>query len=1062
MRLNEQQDAAVMAPVGDILVSAGAGSGKTKVLVERLLRHLLSGVDVSQVLVLTFTVAAAENMKSRLRARLLEELEIATGEQKEIIIRALSGLEAAHIETLDAYALYLVKKYHDHLGLPRVLQGGADAVLSVVTLQKIDEVFAEHYAAMTNEFSSFLRLMNLKNDEHAKRLIRAILAEVDKLADPHEFWHHAAEDPDEEVLISSYVGLIREKASLLCRAVSAFHAETDPQEAKKNDVMQYFTRLSNVESYDEASSLITSFVLTRAQPGKTAEEKAFNKQMSDLKKTHDKELRSLLVMPTAKELMEQEEKNRASSRFILSLAHEVAERMSAYKARWNLYSFADITHFAVKLMADDDVVAEVKRETKEIFIDEYQDDSDVQEKLISAIASDNSFLVGDVKQSIYRFRNADPRLFMKKHREFSTTDGARVITLAKNYRSRRDVLDGINTIFRLLMSKDAGGVDYDREQELVYGRTDYDKAPSAGKALEIRTHEAKETHDLSSFGLPDEAYEAFVIASDIQEKVTNGFRVFDGKTGTRPARYNDFAILMLTKTRFDLYKTAFDALGVPLSIQRDNDLLDSVELRVITNLVILVASMTDASLRYARGRHALASVLRSFLVRMDDATSSRILLSPDPLTSLSQDSKGAALIASLTRLSALSQDESLLALVEAIYQEFAIPAHLSYLSEPAEADARIKSFLDNVAMLSETGMNLTEFIAYLDKIKEAGLEIPLPAAASVTTDAVRLMSIHKSKGLEFPVVYLSDLKHAFNEDAKKEPIIFSSEIGLAVPYVTDDGLVDSYKKRLINARLHDDDLSEELRKFYVALTRAEEKIIMVTPALDASKSFAKGEAPALSSLRAARSFHEFLSLIAPSLVDMVVPIANPSTIANPGTNATVTAKAGPDHPDAEKTSPFLLKDPLPSLSRPLDREAHHASLPSLSLLRSLALGTRLHLLVEQLDFTRPLSPQVASLPIGEDDRTRLSRFIALPLFSGVKQTVYQEHPYLLGTDRGRIDLLIEREDRVIVIDFKLADLEREAYAGQLARYRAYVMTLRDKPVTTCLYSFATGELKEVA
>ena len=500
----KEQSDAINKDGTNIIVSAGAGSGKTAVLSERVLRKLKEGVNVNELLILTFTKAAAKEMKERIRKKIKKEPSLSS--QLELI-------DSAYITTFDSYSLSVLKKYHYLLNLPKNI-GITDSTLVQIKKEEILDNINEE--KIRNDIKLFE-----KNILKKKEKIEENVKEISFLMDG-----------------KNYTKLLDSLSPLL-----------------------------NSENYRDVK-INLSVSMPRMQK-LSDEEKELKEEIND----GIKELKNICIYESTDEIYKSILSTKKYVECIIDILTLLNDRITQYKIENNMYEFNDVAALSIKILKEFPFAREeIKNSLNEIMIDEYQDTNNVQEEFISLISNNNVYMVGDIKQSIYRFRNANPYIFKNKYDNYKNNNGGIKIDLNKNFRSREEVLNNINDVFRIIMDDEIGGANYKESHEMVFGNLTYNNEGKLNQNNDFEIY----NYEYDSKGLfKKEEIEAFIIANDIKEKINNNYKIFDkDELIIRNAEYNDFVILMDKSSNFDLYKRIFEYLNVPLTIEKYESIIE--------------------------------------------------------------------------------------------------------------------------------------------------------------------------------------------------------------------------------------------------------------------------------------------------------------------------------------------------------------------------------------------------------------------------------------------------------------------------------------------------------
>lgn len=851
---SEQKDA-IEARGGTLLVNAAAGSGKTAVLVERVIQRLLDpvdGCDADRLLVVTFTKAAAAEMRERISSAISERLAARPDDAR--LLRQQMLLPCASICTIDSFCNDLVREHFHLLDLPpdyRILDAGE---LALLRGEAIDTVFEAFYQENDPAFTELLELVRKGRDDaelsdtvcrlydytqaypfpeewiaNARALCRADLPEQenpwmeeirDYLTQSLAFARQTAQGAldtlaMEPALCEKYAPAFESDLRALERIQSALYGEWDALCEAVSSMK--WARLPNApKEYADSPA------------------KAAAKESRDRMKDTVKKMQEALCASTAE--------NREDMACLSPLLNQLfdltlrfGEEFQRLKREKHGADFSDIEHMALSLLVErrggelcrSPLARGLSERYVEILVDEYQDTNEAQDLLFRMLSREgkNLFLVGDVKQSIYRFRQAMPEIFL--HRRDSLPPYANGnyparITLGRNFRSRRGVTGMVNFLFHQLMSKPLGEMEYTQEEALVPAAA-YPESPEPDCEL----------HLLDAGGKGDSsaaAYEARYIAARIQAMLRAGLTVQEGGQA-RPARWRDFCILLRgVKGRAELYVQELARCGVPAWAELSGGFFDTVEIRTMLSLLrILDNPLQDVPLL-----SVLFSPIYGFTP--DEAASLREIRRHTPLyrclvqAAKQGDAKCEALLSQFSFLRRLSAALPAGALLRRIYEETGYPAIVQAMDGAAQRAANLQLLLTYAAKYEAAGYRgLTGFIRFIDRLEEQQAQLSAASAVSESADVVRVMSIHKSKGLEFPVCILANCAGAFNPSGRSQRLLLHAKLGAGLMR-RDAGtlrLFTTLPHTAVRLASERSELSEELRVLYVALTRAREKLLLV-------------------------------------------------------------------------------------------------------------------------------------------------------------------------------------------------------------------------------------------
>lgn len=928
MKFTPEQQRVIELHNSNILVSAAAGSGKTAVLVERIIRMICDGehpADIDRLLIVTFTNAAAAEMRERIAAGITARLEADPG--NEHIQKQSALLHNAQITTIDSFSLFLIRNHFNEIGLDpdfRVADEGEIKLLQQEVLaQLLEDAYAgqfvpeapEQFHACVEYFCPGGRESVL--EQHILNLSRY----AGSFPWPAEWLEERKNDyaaGDMEALVhSDYGQYLTERVNRtvegcleklrevkrLCELPDGPYMYGELTEAE----IEQLERLTSCKDLEEQAAKVPAVTFARlpskkddsVDPAKRELAKAIRNSvkdtLSDLSESYFKTPLELAV--------EQGKACREPLRILLDLVLEFDRRLLAAKQERHLIDFSDMEHYALQILlkrekveesggtgtdrtetkyriVPSDVAMEYRQYFQEILIDEYQDSNLVQEYLLSAISGEeegryNRFMVGDVKQSIYKFRLARPELFLEKYDTYQETGDLCRIDLAKNFRSRVQVVDAVNDVFSRIMSREIGGIAYDDKAALYPGAT-YPAAedPAYGsEALLIRKPEKGEREE-SGIGeqhvegagvLVDydnvRQLEALAIAARIKQ-LKGSLQVMEKSTGElRPVRYSDMVILLRTTSGWDEeFKKILEQQGIPVYITSKTGYFGALEvqellqfLRVLDNprqdiplFGVMqsvfggftqeeIAQIRSGGEGHSRKRMTLYEALKEV------AQSGRTVEEGEEISAgesageeaeLSQ--KADTFLQRIGHYRDLTPFTSIRDLLQRILDDYDYLNYVTALPTGSKRRANVEMLLTKASAFEKTSyFGLFHFIRYMEQLEKYDVDYGEADTLDENADVVRIMSIHKSKGLEFPVVFVSGLSKRFNMQDANQSLIVDMDLGVAVDYVDSVRRIKNktLRRAVLSAKMKEDNLAEELRVLYVALTRAREKLIL-TAVLD--------------------------------------------------------------------------------------------------------------------------------------------------------------------------------------------------------------------------------------
>ncbi len=925
MKFTPEQQRVIELHNSNILVSAAAGSGKTAVLVERIIRMICDGehpADIDRLLIVTFTNAAAAEMRERIAAGITARLEADPG--NEHIQKQSALLHNAQITTIDSFSLFLIRNHFNEIGLDpdfRVADEGEIKLLQQEVLaQLLEDAYAgqfvpeapEQFHACVEYFCPGGRESVL--EQHILNLSRY----AGSFPWPAEWLEERKNDyaaGDMEALVhSDYGQYLTERVNRtvegcleklrevkrLCELPDGPYMYGELTEAE----IEQLERLTSCKDLEEQAAKVPAVTFARlpskkddsVDPAKRELAKAIRNSvkdtLSDLSESYFKTPLELAV--------EQGKACREPLRMLLDLVLEFDRRLLAAKQERHLIDFSDMEHYALQILlkrekveetgsigtdraktkyriVPSDVAMEYRQYFQEILIDEYQDSNLVQEYLLSAISGEeegryNRFMVGDVKQSIYKFRLARPELFLEKYDTYQETGDLCRIDLAKNFRSRIQVVDAVNDVFSRIMSREIGGIAYDDKAALYPGAVyPAQEDPAYGSELLLIRKPEKGEREESGIGeqhaegagvLVDydnvRQLEALAIAARIKQ-LKGSLQVMEKSAGElRPVRYSDMVILLRTTSGWDEeFKKILEQQGIPVYITSKTGYFGALEvqellqfLRVLDNprqdiplFGVMqsvfggftqeeIAQIRSGGEGHSRKRMTLYEALKEV------AQSGRTVEEGEEISAgesageeaeLSQ--KADTFLQRIGHYRDLTPFTSIRDLLQRILDDYDYLNYVTALPTGSKRRANVEMLLTKASAFEKTSyFGLFHFIRYMEQLEKYDVDYGEADTLDENADVVRIMSIHKSKGLEFPVVFVSGLSKRFNMQDANQSLIVDMDLGVAVDYVDSVRRIKNktLRRAVLSAKMKEDNLAEELRVLYVALTRAREKLILTS------------------------------------------------------------------------------------------------------------------------------------------------------------------------------------------------------------------------------------------
>lgn len=1009
------QQKAIDLEGSNIIVSAGAGSGKTAVLSERVIRKLRNGVDVDRLLILTFTKEAAKEMKERIRKKIV----------KEGLKKQLDLLDSAYITTFDSYAYSIVKKYHYELNISKDISIIDSSIINMLKLDIMDEIFNHLYESHNEEFEKLISDFCFKDDKEIKQSIIKISNNLDLLIDKEEFLNTYIDKFYNKdylnSLVKEYNGVLISRLNDIKSSLNNLSIYTTGTYMEK--INEVLLPLLNSTTYLDIknNSLVSLPRLNKASD----EEKKYKEEISDIIKN----INNLTIYDNEEAMIEEILVTKDYVSIIIDIIKELDKKVFDFKKSKDNYEFIDIAKMAIQVVKNNsEILNELKYYYNEIMLDEYQDTNDLQEEFVNLIANDNVYMVGDIKQSIYRFRNANPIIFKDKYVNYGKGNGGKKIDLLKNFRSRDEVLKDINLIFDRIMDLNIGGAEYKQSHRMVFGNNAY-QDNKQNNYLEIYNYEISKKYS-------KEEIEIFTVARDIKEKVDNHYQVLDKETNElRDIKYSDICIIMDRNSAFDKYKKIFEYLNLPLVLYRDEVLTSEVDINILKNVINLIVKIKNREYD-KQFRYYFTSVARSYLCEIPD---NEILTIFKDKSFYSHE-----LFKKCQNISESLDNITSLELLNLIIDSFNIYEKNILVGGIEAANIRL-DYLKNIANnLTNIGYSPYKFLEYLNNMIDNNIEIKYSLNTSVG-DNIKIMNIHKSKGLEFPLCYFTGFYKTFNIRDLTDKFIYDNKYGIITP-VNIDGIKSTIIKTLTRELYLHEEISEKIRLFYVALTRAREKMIIVSP-------LSEEQIELDDTIRLKyRSFLDMMNSIKKDLTNKIV-------------NINIDELNITDEYNKIKTVNYLdyindTKDKIENREINIENdiiEEKRFSKSSKELItkdniNNMKLGTKIHYILETTDFLNPNYEIIEDKYVGY-----IKAFLDNKLVSDIdKAKIYKEYEFIYNKDNeslhGIIDLMLEYSDHIDIIDYKLKHVSDDAYLRQLKGYQEYIYNLTNKKTDIYLYS----------
>ncbi len=895
-----EQNLAINEKESNILVAAAAGSGKTAVLVERIINKVINEkIDIDKILVVTFTNAAASEMRERILDAIYKRLE--DEPENAHLQRQINLLNKASISTIHAFCLDVIRNNFFEIDTSANFRVGDTTEVELIKQEVLEDLFEQKYEEENEEFLNLVETYtNYRNDDKLKEIVLDIYKFIQSTPFPESWIKEKVKkfnysiDTDfattewGKIILKELFSQIEEcilKLEKIHKETGKF-IELDKYTTVLNQDIQNLKSLIDENlSWDKIYYLINDFTWQKWPIDKkvTIDLKNEAKEIRDAVKKQFVKIVSKVMIYNSKEANEDINNMYKTLQSLSNLVLEFTEKFKQSKREKNIIDFNDIEHMTLEILVNKDNLTEKTKVAKdymekfeEIDIDEYQDSNLVQEYILNSISRGNNiFMVGDVKQSIYRFRQARPELFLEKYDKYkleerNETSGEK-IQLFKNFRSRKNILDITNNIFKNIMSKDIGEIEYTENEYLNYGASypeinekseiyvinlkepEEDELSLVSKESINVVSERKTDYKESTENAEDEetleeriediVLEAKFVASKVKELLDSGMEVYDKKQGQRKISYRDIAILLRsTSTAAPIYEKELSELSLPVFSDSSSTYLESIEIETMMSLLKIIDNpMQDIP---------LVTVLRSTIGNFTDNDLIEIRLADKKCsfyesmlksrTKVDDEIKEkiSKLLESLEKWRKESEYLSLDELIWQIYLDTGYYHFVSLMPNGNVRQANLKILFEKAREFENTNFNgLFNFINFMDRLKGSGGDLSSAKLIGENEDVIRIMSIHKSKGLEFPVVFLCNTGKKFNMKDLNENIILHQDLGIGPKYINSEKRIEynTLAKEALKIKAQKEIVSEEERVLYVGLTRAKEKLIITGISKDIKK-----------------------------------------------------------------------------------------------------------------------------------------------------------------------------------------------------------------------------------
>ncbi|WP_240841533.1 helicase-exonuclease AddAB subunit AddA [Acidaminobacter sp. JC074] len=844
------QNEAIISRGSNLLVSAAAGSGKTAVLVERIIQLIIkSGASIDQMLIVTFTNAAASEMRERIVSALYEAME---SSDSPFLREQVNKIQRASIMTLHSFCIGVVRNNAHFIDVDPGFKVGDTVELGIMASDVMDMILEDAYEEASEDFINFVEAYSEnRQDKKVASLIHSTYQFIQSQPEPIKWLKETVDKLDEPDL---YLDILRVNISFdldasleILESAATLTSEPDGpleyDEMIQSDISHVLMLKEGLNDLDSFVDSVRSISHMRLKSIKKDRKEEIDPHLIDEVKSLRKQYKDILDQigdlfkyKSVSEYIEDIKLVKPFMETLCSLVESYSDRFMLEKSEKNYVDFNDLEHLALKALDNDQVSDYYRKKFSHIFLDEYQDSNLVQETLIKKIKrEDNVFLVGDVKQSIYKFRLADPSLFLEKYHAYSKESDAldRRIDLKKNFRSRKDVLEGINFLFESLMSESFGEMVYDDDAKLYTG-IDFGDIEDA--SVEFRIIEGKYSGDPLLEELSAAEVEAKAISRQIKDLI--GKQSYNRKKNEYfDIKYSDIVILMRAVSSWaPVFNDVFMKEGIPLFADFQGGYFDAIEIKMFVDFLRLMDNPYQDM--------PLLTVLRSPIFDFTTEELIKIRISkPDgfyysALFDYEEDDEIKAKIDDMkSTIEDYQSKAKYMKLDEIIWKIMIDTGYYQYVGAMPGGKARqgnLRLLVDRAEQMDSSHVSLYQFIQTVDKMHKNSADMGTAKIIGESENVVRIMSIHKSKGLEFPVVILAGCGKKFNLRDAYQEVLLHKKLGIGPKYIDAVHRVafDTLPKKLIKRQIRMESLAEEMRVLYVALTRAVDKLIMYGTAKD--------------------------------------------------------------------------------------------------------------------------------------------------------------------------------------------------------------------------------------
>lgn len=870
----KDQESAIKLRGENLLVSAAAGSGKTAVLVERIIRLITEDmIDINKLLIVTFTNAAAGEMRERILDALLNEIE--KGAHKESHLRRqITLLNRSYITTLHSFCIDVVRKNFHLADIDPTFRIGDSTETNIIIQETLEELLEEEYKRAHENFIDLVEgFGGNREDIKLQELILRIYRFIQSKPNPQEWLNSSVEEfgmGKEEFERSQWIKTIKDSIRVELHGMEELIQEAIKHCSSINGPKEYEEALcgdlSNIDdllkSLDISLEKFYKSIHNLKHPKLKQIRGERKKEIDDVLQKEVKELRNKykdnlkksitekILMNSVDEYLNQINSMYPVMKYLAYLIEGFTEKYSKKKLDKGILDFNDLEHYALKILENEEVSRDYRNKFEHIFVDEYQDSNIVQETLLNRIKRENNlFLVGDVKQSIYRFRLADPSLFIEKYKAYEKEGKRRNrrIDLSQNFRTREEILKGINFLFKNIMSSELGEIDYNREAFLYKG-LDFEEIENPEIELNIIEKQVADQDDideeLEEMSMAE--LEARYIANRIKKII--GTKTYSGKAQSyKKIDYRDIVVLLRSPRSWSaIFTEIFNKEGIPVYSDDSSGYFDTIEINMFLDLLRLIDNKRQdipllTVMRSPIGRFTTEELIKIRLEQREgnyyEALENYIINNSDDLQRKLEDF--------INHIDQWSHEARFLKLDEFLWKILIETGYYHYVGAMPggiQRQANLRILVDRATLFEKSAINgLFLFLRFIEKLTKSKGDMGSAKTLGENENVVRIMSVHKSKGLEFPIGICGGLGKKFNLMDMQQEVLLHKDLGLGPKYIDIDKRI--YSKSLpqiaIKRKIKVENLSEEMRILYVALTRAVDRLILVGSVKDIEKESKK-------------------------------------------------------------------------------------------------------------------------------------------------------------------------------------------------------------------------------